>query len=310
MLQPLVLLIIGLIILVKGSDYFIEGAAFWAKHFGVSDLIIGLTLVAMGTSLPELGVSAYAAYTGSGLLAVGNVVGSNIANIALILGLVLLFRNLELDEKMYKRDAYFMLAISIIFAVMAFMDGSISRLEGIILMAIFVAYMALLFSRRQVGMEEGHQQVKSDGLLNESIKLGAGAIGVFIGSRLLVNSAIEIASILGVSEGAIGSTLVAFGTSLPELAVSFTALKKGYTPISIGNIIGSNIFNILWVLGIASIIAPLNANDVLLKINVPIMLAVASLLLIFMRLKPLLDRREGAVFIGIYLLFIVANFWG
>ncbi len=309
MLQSFILLIVGVIILVKGSDYFIEGAAYIARYFGISDLLIGLTVVAMGTSLPELGVSAYASYMGSGSLAVGNVVGSNVANIALILGLVLLFRRLEMDEKMYRRDGYFMLVISFIFAAMAFFDGIISRIEGIILMALFISYLTLLYKQRRMGMAEDHPIRKEGRLFEESLKLSIGAIGVLIGSRFLVNSAIEIASVLGISEGAIGSTLVAVGTSLPELAVSVTALKKGYTPISIGNLIGSNIFNILWVIGVASIISPLNANDVLMKFNIPIMLAVAILLLVFMRFNAEFGKREGIIFMGIYILFLAANFW-
>jgi cation:H+ antiporter len=308
MILPFLMLVVGLVVLIKGSDYFIEGAAFLARYFGVAELVIGLTIVSMGTSLPELGVSAYASYRGNSLIAVGNVVGSNVANIALILGLMLLFRSIVVEESMYRRDSYFMFGISVIFAAMVFHDNVISRLEGVFLMILFVLYLTLLF-KRNIGMVEEYPILKTDGLLKESLKLVIGALGVFIGSRVLVSSAVEIASIWGVSEGAIGSTLVAVGTSLPELAVSATALTKGYTPISLGNVIGSNIFNILWIIGVASLISPLNADDVLIRFNVPIMLAVAVLLILFMRYVKEFGKAEGITFIGIYILFLVANFW-
>ncbi|MFQ5814980.1 MAG: sodium:calcium antiporter, partial [Candidatus Hydrothermarchaeaceae archaeon] len=239
----------------------------------------------------------------------GNVVGSNVANIALVLGLVLLFRSIEIDERVYRRDGYFMLAVSFIFAGMVFLSGVISRFDGFILIVLFVTYLTQLHRQRRTGIVEDRLIGKRDGLSGESLKLVVGAVGVLIGSRFLVNSAVEIASILGVSEGAIGSTLVAVGTSLPEMAVSVTALKKGYTPISIGNIIGSNIFNILWVIGVASLISPLNAGDILMRFNIPVMLAIAILFLLFMRFNEKLGRREGITFMAIYVLFLAANFW-
>lgn len=152
MLLPFILLIVGLVILTKGSDYFIESAAYLARHFGVAELIIGLTVVAMGTSLPELGVSAYASYRGSYGIAVGNVVGSNVVNIAGILGAIALFKGIKTEAVLYKRDTYFMLAASFIFAAIAFSDGAISRLEGSILIILFASYLFLLYKQRKVGI--------------------------------------------------------------------------------------------------------------------------------------------------------------
>ncbi|MEE8168447.1 MAG: calcium/sodium antiporter [Candidatus Hydrothermarchaeales archaeon] len=311
MLNPLIILIIGLLVLLKGSDYFIEAAAYIARYFGIAELIIGLTIVSMGTSLPELGVSVYASYGGSGGIAVGNVVGSNIANIALVLGLIIIFTSIKTDEKMLKRDGYFMLGASFLFAAMVFLGNHISRVDGVILMLLFIFYLRLLYKQRSEGVVTG---IDSDpegdnGVMRALLKLVGGGMAVFVGARLLVTSALSIAYMIGVSEGVIGSTLVAFGTSLPELVVSVTAIKKGYTHISIGNIIGSNIFNILWVLGLASLVSPLAANDVLMWFNIPMMLVVAALLVIFMKFGSELDRKEGLLFVALYLFFLVVNFW-
>ncbi len=312
MLSTLLLLLLGFVLIIKGSDYFIEAAAYLARYFGVGELIVGLTVVSVGTSLPELGVSVYASYTGSGGIAVGNVVGSNIANVALILGLIILFKSIETDEQMLKRDGYFMLAVSILFAAMAYLGNQISRLDGLVLMVLFLFYMRLLYRHRAEGaaieVEEGIDA--EDGLGRVAVKLIFGGVGVFLGSRLLVNSALVIAEAIGVSEGVIGSTLVAFGTSVPELAVSASALKKGYGSISIGNIIGSNIFNILWVLGLASLVSPLAADNVLMQFNIPMMLFIAVLLLAFMRSGWKLGRGKGVVFLGLYIFFLAVNFWG
>ncbi len=309
MIPPfIILLVIGLVILVKGSHYFVEGAIYLARRFGVTELVIGLTIVAMGTSRPELGVSTYAAYSGNSPVGVGDVVGSNVVNIALILGVTMLFRRVEIDEMMYRRDGFFMLGVSFLFAAMARLDGVITRLEGSFLLLLFISYLRRLYKQRSIGKVFGHPIEKRDALAAESFKLIGGLLGVLIGARLLVNSAVEIASILDVSKGAIGSTLVAFSTSLPELAVSLTALKKGHMEISVGNVLGSNIFNILWVIGFASLISPLDASDAAMRFNIPVMLLVAILLLLFMYLNRALGRREGYIFTGVYLVFLAANF--
>ncbi len=345
-----VLFVGGLVILIKGSDFFITGAAFIAKHFGVSELIIGLTLVSMGTSLPELGASVYASATGAGGIAVGNVVGSNIANIALVLGVCLLITEISVKKKMLKRDGLVMLVVSLLFTLFIF--GGVARWEGIVLMVIFVAYLVYLYRQnkdemesealtkaieesierdRRVGGEiakliidkidldekkdqkqeiiEPQEKVKSPGFAKEIGKLTLGCVGVIVGAWLMVEMAVNISREMGISQTVIGSTLVAFGTSVPELAVSVVAILKRFEQISIGNIIGSNIFNILWVIGAAALVGRLTVDSTLLYINIPIMIIVASILLIFMASSGKLRRWQGGIFVTIYAVFLILNYW-
>jgi cation:H+ antiporter len=316
-LLSVILLIAGLAILIKGSDFFVESAAYIARHFGVSELIIGLTLVSMGTSLPELGASVYAAYNGNGGIAVGNVVGSNIANIALVLGAVLLLKQLTVKKKMLSRDGLVMMMVSLIFIMFIITENSIARWEGLVLMAIFAVYIYYLYRQNKVEKltcetTDVCDQIepKKSSLGKESFLLIVGCIGVIIGAKLLVDSAVDIADHLNISQTVIGSTLIAFGTSVPELAVSLTAILRKHGDISIGNILGSNIFNILWVIGAAAIVArePLAVDNILIRTNIPIMLMVAALLLIFMAIGNKLKRWQGGVFIAIYAIFLVLNF--
>jgi cation:H+ antiporter len=344
----ILIFIIGLAILIRGSDFFVGSAAFMARHFGVSELIIGLTLVSMGTSLPELGASVYASATNKGGIAVGNVVGSNIANIALVLGICLLLRHIKVRRKMLKRDGIFMLGVSLLFTLFIF--GGVVRWEGLVLIMIFVVYIFYLYKQnkderesealrrvieesierdRRVGgeiakliiekknMNENEvekevvkkEKVKNPGLVKESSKLIVGCLGVIVGAWLMVEMAVEISESLGISQTVIGSTLVAFGTSVPELAVSMVAILKRYEQISIGNIIGSNIFNILLVIGAAALVNDLVVDNMLIFTNIPIMLLIAALLLVFMAAKPRLMRWEGGVFVVIYVVFIIMNYW-
>jgi cation:H+ antiporter len=344
----IVLFILGLAILVRGSDFFVGSAAFIAKHFGVSKLIIGLTLVSMGTSLPELGASVYASATDKGGIAVGNVVGSNIANIALVLGVCLLLRHITVKRKMLTRDGVIMLAVSLLFTLFVF--WGVARWEGLILMAIFIAYLLFLYKQNKdekksealsKAIEEGIERdrrlprevakliienkyiteketrsrvIKAEKdkklrLAKEIVKLVIGCLGVIVGAWLLVEMAVDISDTFGISQTVIGSTLIAFGTSVPELAVSMVAILKRFEDISIGNIIGSNIFNILLVIGAAALVKDLTVDNKLLFTNIPIMLLVAGLLLIFMALKGRLERWEGGVFVAIYALFLFLNFW-
>ncbi|UCG68356.1 MAG: calcium/sodium antiporter [Thermoplasmata archaeon] len=305
------LFVLGLAILIKGSDFFVDSAAFIARHFGVSKLIIGLTLVSMGTSLPELGASVYASYTGEGGIAVGNVVGSNITNIALVLGICLIFR--QISVKNVRRDGLVMLGVSLLFILFVF--NGIARWEGLLLMILFVIYMFFLYRQNKIEKRNNNNNnndvaIKKDkkGLARAVALLVIGCIGVFLGSKLLVDSAVDISFEFGISKAVIGSTLVAFGTSVPELTVSLVAILKKHEDISIGNIIGSNIFNILWVIGAAALVSSLAVDSLLFYINIPIMILGAGLLLIFMFTGRKLQRWEGIVFVAIYAIFLWLNF--
>lgn len=341
--QSAILFMVGLGILIRGSDFFVGSAAFIAKRFGVSELIIGLTLVSMGTSFPELGASVYASYSGNGGIAVGNVVGSNIANIALVLGACLILRGLKVNRKMLTRDGVIMLGVSILFTLMVF--KGVVRWEGLILVVIFAVYLGYLFKQNKdekkrieelksleeslekehhlaklilrprvedgtdEDAEEGEGEDEETSLMKVSLKLVAGCVGVILGAWLMVEMAVEISTEFNIPQTVIGSTLVAFGTSVPELAVSMVAIWKRYEQISIGNIIGSNIFNILLVIGAAALVNPLDVDDTLLYTNIPIMLMVAALLLIFMAAKNRLMRWQGSMFVVIYFVFLVMNYW-
>jgi cation:H+ antiporter len=315
LLWSAILLVVGLAILIKGSHFFVESSAFIARHFGVSQLIIGLTLVSMGTSLPELGASVYAAYEGRGGIAVGNVVGSNIANIALVLGAVLLLKQITVKKKMLKRDGLVMMAVSLLFIMFVITDNAVVMWEGLVFMVVFGIYAFYLYKQNKAEKLTCETtdvcdtvEPRRSTLGKESALLVIGCIGVIIGAKLLVDSAVDIAKDLNISETVIGSTLVAFGTSVPELAVSLTAVLRKHGDISIGNILGSNIFNILWVIGIASLVSSLEVDSILIFTNIPIMVLVAALLLIFMGMGNKLTRWQGGVFVAIYVAFLVLNF--
>jgi cation:H+ antiporter len=311
----LILFIAGLAILIKGSDFFVGGAAYVARRFGVSKLIIGLTLVSLGTSLPELGASVYASYTGESGIAVGNVVGSNIANIALVLGACLLLKRITVNS--VKNDALIMLGVSFVFTF--FVLSGIARWEGFVLMVIFVAYLTFLYRKNKVEKRNNKKNNTKNVKNNPDTKKGAlgkevallvlGCVGVVAGAKLMVDSAVYISYDLGISGAVIGSTLVAFGTSVPELAVSLAAILKKQEDISIGNIVGSNIFNILLVIGASAMVSSLTVDNILLYTNIPIMLTVAGLLTLFMLAGKKLQRWQGGLFVAIYVAFLILNFW-
>lgn len=248
-------LIIGFVMLVKGADWFVDGAAGVARKLGIPQLVIGLTIVAMGTSLPEAAVSITAAIKQNAGIAVGNVLGSNVLNILIILGLTALITSVAVQKSTIRIEIPFMLLITLVLLWMGAADGKISRVEGAILWLFFILYLGYLFflTRKQKEEEVQGEQPMWKLLLC----IVGGATVIVVGSNLTVNSAIAIARAVGLSERVIGLTIVALGTSLPELFTSVTAAQKGNADIAIGNIVGSNIFNILFVLGTSALITPL-----------------------------------------------------
>jgi cation:H+ antiporter len=306
------IIIIGFIFLWKGSEYFVTAAAEVARRIGVSDLVIGLTLVSVSTTLPEFVASAMASHAGSGGIAVGNVVGSNITNITFILGTCMVLEGYKVEPLVLKRYGIALLLVCLVFVVLAL--GDITRIEGIMLLSIFVVYLVILSKEKHSRREMREVSVEMSGIPVESAwkvvaRLVLGGATVFIGARGLVSSAISIAATLNVLESAIGATIVALGTSLPEFAVSLRALKENYEQISVGNILGANTFNILWVIGFASLINPLNLDTNLLYFNVPLMIGITVLLLIFIRTGYQLKRKEGVIFLLIYMLFLIINYY-
>lgn len=245
-------LIIGFVLLVKGADWFVEGAAGIAAKLGIPQLVIGLTIVAMGTSLPETAVSISAALSGSNGIAVGNVVGSNIMNTLLILGVTAVIANVAIQKSTLYYEIPFMVGITVLMAILGTTGDVINFWEGAILMGLFVCYLAYLFWMARKGSDEASE--KTLPIWKCLLLLVIGGVLVVVGSDLAVDGATRIARALGLSERVIGLTIVAFGTSLPELVTSATAARKGDTGIAIGNIVGSNIFNVLLVLGASALI--------------------------------------------------------
>lgn len=311
MITDIVIIGVGFIFLWKGSEYFVMAAAEIAKKIGVSDLVIGLTLVSFSTTLPEFTASVIGSYLGSGGIAVGNAVGSNITNIALILGTCMIIEGYTVEPVVLKRYGGVLLLVCILFCGLSV--NGIHRVEGGVLLVLFFAYLIVLskgkHTRRQI-MEVSLEleDVPKESAVKVGIKFVGGALAIFFGARYLVGSAINIAIALNVFESAIGSTIVALGTSLPEFAVSLRALKENFEEISVGNILGANTFNILWVVGAAALVNPLTLDKNLLYFNIPVMVGVTVLLLAFMRMGYVLRRWQGIVFVVLYVLFVVNNF--
>lgn len=322
MLLALGLLIVGLILLVKGADWLVEGASAIARRLNVTELTIGLTIVAFGTSLPELTVNIFGSFSGANDIAIGNIVGSNIANILLILGVAAAVAPMHVQTSTVWKEIPFSLLAAITLFVMAndhLIDGStiseLSRTDGIVLMMFFLIFFWYIFGMQRI--EDGQEE---DSVRNIPLAGGmviAGLALLVIGGKIAVDSATTIASILGVSQALIGLTVIAIGTSLPELATSVVAAQKGKADIAVGNIVGSNIFNIFWVLGMSAIFRPLvfrpafNA-DLLMVILATVILfiivhtgAVHRRLLFWkQRSGHVIERKEGVLLLMLYAIYI------
>ena len=306
MILLLVLFIIGILLLLKCADLFVDGASGLAKRFGISAAVIGFTVVAFGTSLPELVVSAGASLSGSSNLALGNVIGSNVVNIAFILALcsVLMPQLWSLTER--KRQSQGLVLMFVATAVFLFIawDGMISRFDGIILLCAFAAALFIIWrsaKQKDEGDEIEELTAPVTGYRDIWMTL-FGLVGVIIGAHLVVSSSEEIALLLGVSEFIIAVTIVAIGTSLPELVTSIVAIMKGEFAISAGNILGSNLFNILMILGVSSLILPLtipNLNDLVL-------LALFTLAVLpFLTGREIITRLWGVVLMIGYIFYVL-----
>lgn len=313
-LMTFVYLIAGLVLLVAGAEVLVRGAAKLAAQFGIPPLIIGLTVVAFGTSAPETAVSVQAALNGSGDLAIGNVVGSNIANVLLILGMTALVAPLIVSRQLIRLDVPIMIGASLLTFGLAW-DGSLSRLDGALLFAGVLTYTGfLIYSARKDKGGDDDEFAKEFGLDETPkpyawvINLGliiAGLVLLVAGSNFLVEGAVTLARALGISELVIGLTVVAIGTSLPELATSILAAIKGERDIAVGNIVGSNIFNLLCVLGLASLVSPaaISVSPNALAFDFPVMIAVAVACLPIFFTGYRINRWEGLLFLAYYVAY-------
>jgi cation:H+ antiporter len=317
----LTLFTIGLIVIYYGAEFLVKGASGLARSLGMSPMVIGLTVVAFGTSTPEIFVSVVSSLKGKSMIAVGNVIGSNICNIALVLGLAALFLPIPGRPSIIRRDIPIMLGVSLYLLVISY-NSVIGRLEGVTLLAGIILYtflnyyMARQEFKKLMGKADISRQKidskKTGFRLLQTGQVSLGIAGVVAGAELMIDSAIKIMSVLGVSEKFIGLTIVAFGTSLPELATSVVAAWKKEMDISLGNLVGSNVFNILCVLGVASVVSPIVISGGFIQsgliFDYIVMIFISLLPWVMMRVSYKISRRHGIFLLslyGAYLVFLI-----
>lgn len=312
MLLNLLLIIVSLGLLVLGAEWLVKGASSLAAKLKVSALVIGLTVVAFGTSMPELTVSVTASLQGSADIALGNVLGSNIANILLILGVCGILGNLKVKSSTVYKEIPLMLAGTILLFAVAndvFLDdgttNAITRTDGITLLIMFAIFMYYVFSLtkndKQTQVSSESEPISTYGLPLSIGFIGSGLLLLVFGGRLLVDNAVSVAQSAGLSEALIGLTIVAIGTSLPELATSVVAVRRKHNDIAVGNVVGSNIFNIFWILGLSSVITSIPVAD---GANADFLVAIVAALLLFVIMfvgrKHTITMKEGVVFLLLY----------
>ena len=314
MVLQILILVLGFVCLVKGSDWFVDGAAGIATKFRIPQLIIGLTIVAMGTSAPEAAVSITAAFNGSADITIGNIVGSNILNVLIILGLSAVVYPLTVSKSTILIDIPVTIGVTVLLFILG-LDGNITRIDGIIMLVIFVSYLGFLIWSAKKEKNLGKELESSSEETTEEKPLPVwkailftivGLALVILGSRFVVDSASFIARHFGLSERFIGLTIVALGTSLPELFTSVVAASKKNCDIAIGNIIGSNLFNILFVVGLSSIIIPVPFAEAF-RIDTLVALGSVVVLLLFCLPKKRLSRLGGSILLLAYLAYFI--FW-
>ena len=322
MLQAVLLFAVGLVLLIKGGDWFVDGASGLAHRFHVPELIIGATVVSIGTTLPEVMVSAQSALTGHGEIAYGNAIGSIICNTALIAAITVAIRPGPVDSKALKTPVCFFFGSAAVYCVAAYLLGEFSRPLGLVMLAIFVVYMVITVRQgfRNPSAPAEAEQHEDDGTSNSLLKelalLVVGAVLIAVGANLLVENGTLIAQALGVPESVIALTFVALGPSLPELVTAITSLAKGHGALSLGNVIGANIFNLVLVSGVSVTLAPfevpcssvLFGQNASLVLEIPLMLAVMALLTLPALTRKKLDRWQGILLLAIYAAFCVVQF--
>lgn len=305
----------GFVALIKGADWLVEGASALAKRMGVSNLVIGLTIVSFGTSAPELVVNILASLEGSVDIAIGNITGSNIANILLILGVSSMIYPLSVQTGTVWREIPFaLLAVTMvtILANDALIDGAtasvLTRIDGFVLLGFFIIFLYYMIgiAKQSVNVSGSDDEVENHSYLKSFIMVLAGTIGLVLGGKWIVAGAVTFATAFGVSEALIGLTIVAIGTSLPELATSAVAALRRDVDIAVGNVIGSNIFNVFWILGVSALIRPLSYD---ITLNSDLLMSIAVTLLLFVALfigrHNTLDRWEGGLFVLVYIVYMV-----
>jgi len=323
MLVPVLLFILGLILLIKGGDWFVDGATSLAHRLHVPELIIGATVVSIGTTLPEVLVSSNAALSGHGEIAYGNAIGSIICNTALISALTFAIRPCKVDAKAYKIPVIFFFGSAVFYALNAYIGGSFTRLTGIILLVIFAVYIGYNIwsetkreAKPQPVTDTGDDAEQEMPLWKAVVLLIVGAACIAVGADLLVDNGTIIAQQLGVPESVIALTFVALGTSLPELVTAITSLAKGHSALSLGNIVGANLFNLVLVSGVSTVLGPFSVPrskmiagmPASLVVEIPLMFLVMAIMTLPALKRGKLTRPQGILLLCIYVAFCVFQF--
>ena len=317
MLIPVLLFIVGLLFLIKGGDWFVDGASALARRFHLPELLIGATVVSIGTTLPEVMVSTMSALSGHGEIAYGNAIGSVICNAALIAAITIAVRPGKVDPKTLRTPVAFFFAAAAIYCFAAYVMGRFTRVMGLVMLAMFVAYMVVNVKQmKNAPAEEPAEEAEEMPLTKTLLLLVVGAALIAVGANLLVDNGTLIAQALGVPESVIALTFVALGTSLPELVTAVTSLVKGHSDLSLGNVVGANVFNLVLVSGVSVTLAPFTIpqSNTLFGINsslvldLPVMLAVMLILTLPALLKGKLNRAQGILLLAVYAAFCVVQF--
>ena len=317
MLIPVLLFIVGLLFLIKGGDWFVDGASALARRFHLPELLIGATVVSIGTTLPEVMVSTMSALSGHGEIAYGNAIGSVICNAALIAAITIAVRPGKVDPKTLKMPVLFFFAAAAIYCVAAYGFGKFTRPMGFIMLAMFVAYIAAnIHQMKNAPAEEHEEEEETMPLPRMLVLLVLGAVLIAMGANLLVDNGTLIAQALGVPESVIALTFVALGTSLPELVTAITSLIKGHSDLSLGNVVGANVFNLVLVSGVSVALAPFTVPQSAtifgmnssLVLEIPVMIAVMVLLTAPALVKGKLSRVQGVALLVIYAVFCGIQF--
>ncbi len=319
MLIPIVLFILGLLLLIRGGDWFVNGASGLARRMAIPEILIGATVVSIGTTLPEVFVSSTASLQGHGEIAYGNAIGSIICNTALIAALTVTIRPAKIDGKVLKLPVLFFFIAAFFYAAIAYTLGFFSRTIGCILLGLFALYMFFTTLQTKASMQSRpviSEKYPSDSLLKAIGKLVIGAACIAIGADLLVDNGTQIAEAFGVPESVIALTFVSLGTSLPELVTAVTALAKGHSALSLGNIIGANLFNLVLVSGVSTVLSPfavpasghIGGINTSLLIDIPVMLFSMAVLTLPTLRRGKLSRLQGILLLAVYVAFCMFQF--
>ena len=318
MLVPVLLFVVGLVCLIKGGDWFVDGASALARKFHLPELLIGATVVSIGTTLPEVMVSSISAVSGHGEIAYGNAIGSVICNTALIAAITLAVRPGKADPKSLKLPVLFFFLAAAIYCVAAYLLGSFTRPVGVVMLVVFAAYMILTVRQMKNGPQPAAEEEKQEEMpaWKMILFLIVGAALIAVGAKLLVDNGTKIAQALGVPESVIALTFVALGTSLPELVTAIVSLVKGHSDLSLGNVIGANVFNLVLVSGVCVTLAPFDVpqsavlfgRNASLVLEIPLMIAVMLLLTLPALLRGKLSRAQGILLLLIYAAFCAVQF--